>query len=199
MFEKFSNPQIRDTLVTDMLSAVSSLNESSDEATVWNENVARSMPSELYHALCVSVGFNPPHKAHLLSHLTKHGVTYTIWSQHAGNSCVLVGSEGGTVAAPARIEHIVQLPAPEEISTFIGIRRYKSITLSEDPFLSFPVLQTRIWSAQLGNLEIIPVNHICAHFAQLSVKWEDREVIIVSSMSHVSNSTPWNHNSSDID
>jgi hypothetical protein len=94
------------------------------------------------------------------------------------------------VAAPACIEHIVQLPAPEEISTFIGIRRYKSITLSEDPFLSFPVLQTQIWSVQLGNLMIIPVNHICAHFTQLSVKWEDREVIIVLSMSRVSNSTP---------
>jgi hypothetical protein len=82
-------------------------------------------------------------------HLTKHehGVTYTVWSQHAGNSYVLVGSDGGMVAALACIEHIIQLPAPEEISTFIGIQSYKSIILSEDSFLSFPILQTQIWSA----------------------------------------------------
>jgi hypothetical protein len=104
-----------------MISAVSSLDESNDKAAVWNKNVVHSMLSDLHHVLHASIGFNLPCKAHLLSHLTKHGVTYTVWSQHAGNSCVLVGSEGGTVAAPACIEHIVQFPALEEISTFIGI------------------------------------------------------------------------------
>jgi hypothetical protein len=120
-------------------------------------------------------------------------------SQHIGNSCVLVGWEDGVVAAPAHIEHIIQLPALEEISSFIGIWWYKCIILSEDPFLSFPILQTQIWSVQLGNLEIILVGHICVYFTNLSVKWEDTEIIIVSSMSHVGYSTPWNHCLSDLD
>jgi hypothetical protein len=186
MFEKFLNPQIRDTLTTDMLSSILSLDEGSDEGAVWNENVARTMPSDLYGALRASVGLDPPRKAYFLSHLTKHGLTYTVRAQHAGNSCVLIGSEGGKVAAPARIEYIVQLPSPEGISTFIGIRRYKPVKLSDDPFLRFPFLQTRMWSAQSGNLEIISLDHICAHFAQLSAKWEGEEVVIVSSMSRVS-------------
>jgi hypothetical protein len=76
MSKKFSNPHICDTLVTNMISAVSSLDKSSDEAAIWNKNMGS--PS------CIaSVGFNPPCKTHLLSHLTKHGVTYTVWSQHA--------------------------------------------------------------------------------------------------------------------
>jgi hypothetical protein len=101
-----------------MLSSVSSFDESSDEAAVWNENVVHSMPSNLHYALHVSVGFNPPHKVCLLSHLTEHN---TIWSQHPGKSCVLVGLGGGIVVALACIEHIIQLPALEEIYTFISI------------------------------------------------------------------------------
>jgi hypothetical protein len=52
---------------------------------------------------------------------------------------------------------------------------------------------------QLGNLEIIPVDHIHVHFTKISVKWEDTEVIIVSSISCVSYSTPCNHHLSDLD
>lgn len=183
MFEKFLNPQIRDTLMTDMLSMSSDLNEADNDEVTWNENVSRSLPDSLYCALRASLSFDPPRKAPLLSHIKKHGATYAVRGKHEGNSYILVETGAGNVAVPARIEYIVQLQAPARITTYVAIRRYKPAKILDDPFAPFPVLRTRLWSTDLASLEIITVDLIHAHFAQLLVKWEDTEVAIVSSTS----------------
>jgi hypothetical protein len=180
MFEKLLSPQTRSTLITDMLASPGLDN---DEVEVWNEKISRSIPRDLSHALSSSLGFDPPRKAQFLSQLTKHGVVYAVSSHHAGNSCVLI-SKAGYASVPAQIEYIVQLPALEEIATYVAVRCYKHVKVS-DPFLCFPVLQTQMWSTQLADLEIISVDCISTHFSRLLVKWEDTTVAIVTSMSRV--------------
>jgi hypothetical protein len=189
MFEKLLNPQARNTLITDMLASSGFDDVDSDDVDVdvWNENVSRSIPTDLYRALRKYLDCDPPRKAQFLSHLVKQGATFTVSSKHAGNSCVLI-DEAGSAPVPARIDYIAQLPAQEGkgISKYVAVRRYKCAEVSNDPFRSFPVLQTGMWSTQLADLEIISTNHIHTHFSRLFVKWEDKKVAIVSSMSRVS-------------
>jgi hypothetical protein len=119
MFEKLLNPQARDTLITDMLASSSFDEVDSDEVNVWNEGASRSIPMDLSCALCTYLNCDPPQKAQFLSHLVKHGATFTVSSKHAGNSCVLIGDTGNT-PVPACIDYIIQLPAPEGISISEG-------------------------------------------------------------------------------
>jgi hypothetical protein len=185
MFEKLVNPQTRNTLITDMLS-LSSLDDSDDnEGVTWQESTSRIIPDDLYRALCTNLHSNLPRKAQFLSHLTMHGITYAVASKHAGNSCVLVSMEAGIKPFPARIEYIVQLATPNGVTTHIAIRRHKQADVTSDPFLQFPVIQARMWSRVLEKLEIIPVQRICSHFSCLFMKWEDKEVALVLSLSRV--------------
>jgi hypothetical protein len=185
MFEKLVNPQARNTLITDMLSLSSLDDADGNEGVAWQESTLRTIPDDLYHALCAALHPNLPRKARFLSHLTIRGVTYAVASEHAGNSCVLVGTEAGVEPVPVRIEHIVQLATPDGMATHVAIRRHRRAGVTSDPFLQFPAVQARMWSRLLEKLEVIPVQHIRTHFSCLFMKWEDEEVALVLSMSRV--------------
>ena len=129
-----------------------------------------------------------PTSASILSQLTVAGITYSVASKHRGNSCVLLDSPSKAIFLPARIEYIVQFVFDNDISsliTLVAVRRFKRHNTSSDPFSGYPLLRTQIWSLELGNLELHPVNAVQCHFACSTMLWEGEKVTVVVSLSRV--------------
>ena len=112
IFSKFVNPQVRNTLVTDILS-LSLAEENSDPEeniqTLYDKNlkVAKPLPTDLRQ--CIAKSFTHcPSRAPLLLHLTIEGLTYSVSSKHHGNSCVMLDAGPGRNLLPARLDYILQ-------------------------------------------------------------------------------------------
>ena len=48
-----------------------------------------------------------------------------------------------------------------------------------------PMLQTQIWSLELGTLKLHPVDIIQCHFAHSTMQWEGKKVMVTVSLSRV--------------
>ena len=57
--------------------------------------------------------------------------------------------------------------------------------MSEDPFDKYPVLQSSLWSQDLGQLVVIKPQDVESHFAGLSFTWDDAGCLAVVSLSWV--------------
>jgi hypothetical protein len=188
MFQKLVNPQLRDSLQTDMR-VLSSLVEGGDddddgEDDDWNERTARAIPRDLHIAL-TRFHSESTRTAQFLTHMTINGLTYTPTSKHQGNSCVLLSLQDQT-RVPARIQTIFQINVLESVQTLIAIRRHQPARQSLDPFSRFPILCARVWGVQLGELEIIRPDQVFSHFACLPLKGEFEGQIVAASLSRVS-------------
>lgn len=129
-----------------------------------------------------------PTSASTLSQLTIAGITYSVASKHIGNSCILLRSPSTDIFLPARIEYIVQFVSENDISsitTLVAVQQFKRRDTRSDPFASYPLLQTQMWSPELGTLELHPVNDIVCHFACSTMLWEGEKVMVVVSLSRV--------------
>lgn len=203
IFENFLKPQVRDTLITDMLSFSGLANrtgdvemagsDDSDSETEFDElrtsylekRNTSSIPNELYKALQGSLNFPPPRRARFLSHLTLDSITYSTSATHLGNSCVLVSIQGAK-PIPARIDHIIQFDVSNSTKTYLAIRRHILSSTRDDPFLRYPSLRARIWSDSMASYDIIVADDIQSHFAKCSLAWDDTDVTVVISLGRVS-------------
>lgn len=187
MFQKLVNPQLRDSLQTDM-QVLSSIAEGSDDvddsALDWNERTAKPIPNDLLTAL-TRLHFKSTRTAKYLYHITINGLTYTPTSKNEGNSCVLLKSQEDQIQVPARIQTIFQIPFLESVKTLIAIRRHQPSRL-HDPFSRFPILRARLCRVQLGELEVIQPDQVFSHFACLPLKGEFEGHIVAASLSRVS-------------
>ena len=194
MFQKLVNPQLRDSLQTDM-QMLSSLVEGGDDdndgdgdgddgAMNWNEWTTEPIPRDLRTALS-RFHSGSIYTAHFLTQLTINGLVYTPTSKHLGNSCILLKSQAQT-QVPARIQRIFQIHLLDSVQTLIAIQRHQPARLRHDPFLRFPILRARVWGVQLGELEIIQPDQVFSHFACLPLKGEFEGHIIAASLSRVS-------------
>ena len=174
MFQKLVDPQLRNSIQTDM-QVLSSLVETGDDesddddALNWNERSAKPIPRDLLTAL-TRLRFKSTHIANFLHCVTINGLLYTPTSKHEGNSCILLKSAEGGNQVPARIQTIFQIPFLESVQTLIAIRRHQPSRLHHDPFSRYPVLRARLWEVQLGELEVIRPDQISSHFACLPLK-----------------------------
>ena len=191
MFQKLVNPQLRDTLQTD-IQVLSSLAKGGDDdvdddvAVIWNERTAKSIPRDLQTALNRFRSQLPPGRtAQFLHHIIINGLTHTPASKHEGNSCILLKSQDQH-HVPARIQTIFQIPFLESVQTLIAIRHHQPSRLRHDPFSRFPILRARLWGVQLGELEIIQLDQVFSHFACLPLKGEFEGHIVAASLSRVS-------------
>ncbi|KAF8809397.1 hypothetical protein BYT27DRAFT_7254534 [Phlegmacium glaucopus] len=184
IFHKFINPQLRDTLQTDMrmLSSLAGGNDDDDDVMSWDELTARPIPRDLHSAL-TRFHSEPTHTAHFLPNTTINGLIYTPASKHQGNSCILVKSQQDQNGVPAQIQTIFQIPFLESVQTLIAIRRHQPSQLPHDPFSRFPILRARFWDAQLGDLEIIQPDQVFSHFACLPLMGEFEGYIVTASLS----------------
>jgi hypothetical protein len=188
MFRRFVDPQIRNTLLTDImsLSATKDLDGTDDQDSSPVRMRSISYLSDALKECIQKYCGSLPTNASILSQLTVTGITYSIFSKHSGNSCILLGSASQVM--PAQIEHIVQFVSKDDISsvkTFVAVRRFKRHD-TQDPFSVYPLLQTQIWSLELGALELHPINAIQCHFARSTMVWEGEKVMIMVSLSRVS-------------
>jgi hypothetical protein len=189
MFQKLVNPQLRDSLQTDM-QVLSSLAEGGDDdedddgALNWNERSAKPIPREL-HAALTRLHFKSTGTAQFLHGITINGLMYSPTSKHEGNSCILLKSQNQN-QVPARIQTIFQIHFMESVQTLIAIRRHLPSRLRHDPFSRSPILRARLWGVQLGELEIIRSDQVFSHFACLPLKGEFEGHVATVSLSRVS-------------
>jgi hypothetical protein len=185
IFRKFIDPQVRNTLITDILGFSGQTLDSDDEDLPPMELKSISyLPDSLKDCIQKCLGYLPT-SASTLSLLTVAGITYSVASKHSGNSCILLDSPSKTVFLPARIEHIVQFVSNNNIlNTMVAVRRFKRHNRS-DPFSIYPLLRTQIWSRELGDLELHPVTAIQCHFACSTMLWEGEQVMVMVSLSRV--------------
>ena len=187
IFRKLIDPQIRNTLITDILGFSGQTLDSSDDEDL--PPIKLKSTSYLSDSLkdCIQecLGYLPT-SASTLSLLTVAGITYSIASKHSGNSCILLDSPSKTVFLPARIEHIIQFVSNNNIlNTMVAVRRFKRHNNRSDPFSIYPLLRTQIWSRELGDLELHPVTAIQCHFACSNMLWEGELVMAMVSLSRV--------------
>ena len=144
IFRKLIDPQVRSTLLTDIvgfLGEALDISDDEDLPPVALKSVSY-LPDSLRDCILNHLGYLPT-SASTLSLLTVTGITYSVASKHRGNSCVLLDSLSKTVFLPAQIEHIVQFVSNNDISgvdTMVAVRRFKHLNNQSDPFSNYPLL-----------------------------------------------------------
>jgi hypothetical protein len=182
MFRKLVNPQLRNTLITDMASFSGCVEENEDVGLP--ERPMTLIPVGIYNALRTSLSYPPPRHAEMLSHLTVKGAMFTMASKHLGNSCVLVSS-ADCPPFPAQIHSILRLHTPGAVEAFVAVQRYKPVHVA-DPYTRYPALRVKIWGREKAkDIEIVSVDDIQCHFAACPILWEGSAVNVVISLSRV--------------
>ena len=97
-----------------------------------------------------------PREAKFLSSYTLNGLTFSTFTWHRGNSFILVHCPS-LPSIPARIESILQTPAND---TFLVTQYFLRPTSCDDPFKKYPVLQSSLWSQDLGQLAIVKLQDV---------------------------------------
>jgi len=190
IFQKLLDPQVRGTLVTDLLSfAMDDLDveEVSDYVSDTTSPLPE-IPDSLMTCLHESFG-ETPKCISLLPNLTVKGIIYSAASRHVGNSSVLIHSGRPGVLIPAQIQCFVQLVLPDNINTpvtFVAAQRYLPANVKRDPFSAYPFLRAELWSRELDSLGLYTPESIESHFAHYPMKWEERQVMAIISLSRVS-------------
>jgi len=189
IFQKFFEPQVRGTLVTDLLSfAMDDLNDDEAVSAPDTTRPLTKIPDDLM--TCLHESFGETSKCiSVLSNLTLKGIVYSSVSRHAGNSSVLIHSGRPGVLIPAQIQCFVQLILPDNTNTpvtFVAARRYLPANVKHDPFSTYPFLRAGLWTYELDALGLYTPESIESHFAHCPMKWEERQAMAVISLSRVS-------------
>jgi hypothetical protein len=121
-----------------------------------------------------------PREAKVLSSYMLNGLTFSTFTRHRGNSFILV-RRPSLPSTPARIESILQTPSND----IFFVTRFFSKLMSDDPFEKYPVLQSSLWSPDLGQLVIVKPQDVESHFACLVFKWNGTDSLAVVSLSRV--------------
>jgi hypothetical protein len=181
-FSKLIDPQVRNTLLTDIARFLS-LEEEVDEPT---DIIGRMTPIAEGPYKALQTHFRgakgTPREAKTLHCYTLKNLTFSTFTRHRGNSYVLV-RRPSLPSIPAQIDSILQIPTK---GTFFVVRFFLK-TMLEDPFQQHPVLQMSLWSQNLGQLVIVTPQDVESHFACLSFEWQGANCQGVISLSRVFN------------
>lgn len=189
MFDKLVNPQVRNTLVTDILAL------SSDDAASKGRTLGKlhRPPAEIIAPL-EKEKVHLPKQVYLPSRLTVGGITYTTRSVHEGNSNIIVDDVEDN-PQPLSIEHFVTIPktAKSAEATWVIVRRLSAAQVKVDPYGSFRYLRAMLRdSTRLSSKrEVLRPNDLQTHFAKCIIPWEKTEVAVVISLSRVCGAAFW--------
>ena len=177
---KFVDPQVRNTLLTDMAHFLALEEEVNEPLDV--KGKMTDIPAGLYRALKTHFqgSSSMPRVAKVLSSFTLNGLTFSTFTRHRGNSFILV-RRPSLPSIPARIESMLQTPSND---TFFVIRYFLK-PMCDDPFEKYPVLQSSLWSQDLGQLAIVKPQDVESHFACLAFGWHGADSLAVVSLSRV--------------
>ena len=180
-FSKFVDPQVRNTLLTDIAHFLALEEEGNEHLDVKGKMTA--IPAELHKALKTHFqgsSSSMPHEAKVLSSYMMNGLTFSTFTRHRGNSFILV-RRPSIPSIPARIESMLQTPSND----IFFVARYFLNPMSDDPFEKYPVLQSLLWSQDLGQLVIVKPQDVESHFACLAFEWHGADSLAVVSLSRV--------------
>ncbi len=170
IFDKLVAQQSHDTHVVDALMDPSTENPSHRQRPL------RPLASDLSEAFN-EISHLKPHvtsRVQYLTHLTQHGIRYSIRSRHVGNSAVLLLDATGK-QRPARIEYIFRLPTLQD-QIFVAVRQYQELdaeSMRNDPFRKYPQLRAEMWSTELyKELSIVQANMLDDQYASWVMPWK---------------------------
>jgi len=180
-FSKLIDPQVRNTLLTD-IACFLSLDEEVDEPVDITGRRMAVIAKGPYRALQNYFNGSPetPREAKILTCYSVNRLTFTTFTRHRGNSFVLV-RRPSVASIPAQIQTILQVSSGE----IYFIVQFFLKTMAEDPFDKYPVLQSLLWSQDLGQLVVINPQDVESHFAGLSLMWCGALCLAVISLSRV--------------
>ena len=179
-FLKLINPQVHNTLLTDITHFLS-LEEEVDEPADTTDRmipIAEGPYKALWTHFQVANGI--PREARTLHHYTLNHLTFSTFTQHRGNSFVLVCCSS-LPSIPAQIDSILQIPTKE---IYFVIWLFLKTTL-ENQFQQHPVLQMSLWSQNLGQLVNVKPKDVESHFTCLPFEWQGVKCQAVISLSWV--------------
>src|ERR1700678_1895008 len=91
---------------------------------------------------------------------------FSTFTRHRGNSFILV-HHLSLPSIPARIESMLQTPSND----IFFVTQYFLKPMSDNPFEKYPVLQSSLWSQDLGQLVIMRPHDVESHFTCLTFEW----------------------------
>ena len=176
LFAKLVDPQIRNTLLTDISHFVDLKDDTS-----FNPIDTTFIPEDIYKALQNHfLTMETPRTAKVMTFYTMNGLTFSSFTRHRGNSSILVRpSRPFLPSVPAQIESIIQISSTE----ILFIVKFFLKTTSSDPFEKYPTLQTSLWSRNLGQLVAVKPEDVESHFACLPIIWDGNECVASISLS----------------
>jgi len=180
-FSKLINPQVCNTLLTDIARFLSLDEEVDEPVNITGRRMAVIVEGS-YKVLQIYFNFalETPREAKVLTCYTVNWLIFTTFTRHWGNSFVLV-RRPSLSSVPARIDSILQVSSGE----IYFVVQFFLKTMSEDPFDKYPVLQSSLWSQDLGQLVVIKPQDVESHFTGLSFTWDDAGCLAVVSLSRV--------------
>lgn len=190
MFSALVNPQVRNTLITDILSfsfGVLSTKSPDEDISIPKSGNAQRIPEELHHVLSNHLQATVPHTLNHLSHVTKDGITYLCSSKHLGNSCILIKSEQYHDGIPAQLDRIVQVQRGKFYQTLLIIHPHIITKIHDDPFSRYPTLCACLISPNFDQLQVVALSDVQCHFAYCPIIWRDIPTLVMLSLSRVSN------------
>ena len=140
IFQKLIYPQVRGTLVTDLLNfAVDDFDDVEEEKFDYASDTSPLTPlPKMPESLMTLENFGEtPRCIALLPNLTMKGIIYSAASRQIGNSSVLIHSGQPGVLIPAQIQCFVQLVLMDNINTpvtFVAAQWYLPANVIHDPF-----------------------------------------------------------------
>ena len=180
-FSKLIDPQVRNTLLTDIAHFLSLGEEMDEPADITGRmtTIAEGPYKALQTHFRSAKG--TPREAKTLNCYTLNHLTFSTFTRHKGNSFVLV-RRPSLPSVPAQIDSILQISTKE---TYFVVRFFLG-TMSEGPFEQYPDLRMSLWSQDLGQLVIVKPQDVESHFASLSFEWQGVNCQVVISLSRLS-------------
>jgi hypothetical protein len=179
-FSKLIDPQVRNTLLSDIARFMSLEDETDEPAEISGKiTTIAEGPYKALQTYFQSANGIPREARTLHCHTLNH-LTFSTFTRHRGNSFVLV-RRPSLPSVPAQIDSILQIPGK---GTYFVVRFFLK-TMLDDPFQQHPVLQASLWSQNLGQLVIVNPQDIESHFACLSFEWQGAKCQAVMSLSRV--------------
>ncbi|KAF9471200.1 hypothetical protein BDN70DRAFT_939116 [Pholiota conissans] len=185
-FTKLVDPQIRNTLLTDIARFSSVLEDVASDAsnviTADSKSRKTVISGPTHQALrtyYADIGVGKiPNVEKIMSSYTATGLTFSSSTKHAGNSLVLLHSPSQGSSVPAQIENIIQVSSTEVLFAV----RYFLKTTADDPFKQYPIIQASLWSEHRRSLAIATLQDVEAHFACLNFEWDNAPCIAAISL-----------------
>lgn len=184
IFRKLVDPQLRDSLQTDIQCLAALVHNDEDVQTVATK-IMSLFPTELQLAFQRSQ-IDAPASGHFVSNFSIHGLMFSTFSHHHGNACVLLRATNDATPIPAEVAHIVEVSMEGTSKTYLAVRRHKPAPLHHDPFSRYPALRARLWQTPIPDLEVVMPSQILSHCARLPIKIGQEKYFAVLSLCRVS-------------